>query len=98
MPLDAEYMPNTIPAAKFTVGDVVYQRAQHAAHYGRSSPVAGHDLELWTFASPENVRPDTVPADADFHTGHMVKGVQHWTYIRRAPLTGTCSFCEGSSR
>lgn len=72
---------------------VEYKRVPHAAHYtdGRSG---GHDLEQWTFVAPTNRRPDNVPQGAEYHSGFMKDGVQHWVYVRRAELSpGTCARC-----
>lgn len=71
----------------------VYRRAQHAAHYGNGT---GHDLESWDVEQPfwTSPRPDDVPADAEKHSGYVEGGVQHFVYVRRAPLTGpACPLC-----
>jgi len=77
---------------------VEYSREPHAAHYGRyAGERKGHDLERWTFASPINARPIGVPANTEYHVGFLRDGVQHWVYVRIAPLSaGTCPRCKGA--
>jgi hypothetical protein len=81
---------------------VTYRRAKHAAHYDYSHPAKGHDLEQWDVAGdlPHEPRtgnpiaPPEVPRDAEYHSGYLARdGVQHWLFVRTAPLTGTCVRC-----
>lgn len=71
---------------------VVFERIQHAAHYGNG----GHDLDTWTYAQPERLPcPASVPRDAQYRSGFLRNGVQHWIYVRIAPLSdGTCVRCN----
>lgn len=74
---------------------VQYTRVRHAAHYGYNHPAKGHDLERWEFVANDNVRPEGVPVDAEYHCGFLEGGVQRWVYVRVAPLSGTCPRCGG---
>lgn len=66
--------------------------AKHAAHY--MGGIGGHDLEVYTFAAPTNVRPSDMHPDAEYHSGYVSQGVQHWTYTRKLPLSpGRCPLC-----
>ncbi len=79
---------------------VVYRRAPHAAHYGYGHPAKGHDLESWDVVQLlwESPRPDGVPADAVKNHGYVKDGVQHFVYVRRAPLSaGGCDRCAAST-
>lgn len=77
---------------------VAYQRIEHAGHYGRGIDgiVCGHDLEQWDVAAPVRpLRPDGVPVDAEYHSGYVKDGVQHWLFIRVAALSpGECDWCK----
>ncbi len=75
-----------------------YRRIKHAAHYAPAHPAKGHDLEEWIVRSeerPEVARRGTdVPSDAEYHSGYVHEGAQHWVYVRRAPLSPEpCSRC-----
>lgn len=78
---------------------ITYRRIQHAGHYAAG---AGHDLESWDVTGDverssrtgDPMPPLGVPLDATYHSGHVDDGVQHWTFTRRAPLTGTCPRCS----
>jgi hypothetical protein len=84
------------------MNQISYRRVQHAAHYGYSHPAKGHDLEQWDVVaelargvrSGHPVAPAEVPADAEYHSGYRRDGVQHWIFVRRAPLTGSCPHCS----
>lgn len=77
---------------------ITYRRAEHAAHYHPANAAKGHDLESWDVAGDlprgrygDPVRPEGVPASAEYHSGYIdADGVQHWFFVRRAPLSGTC--------
>jgi hypothetical protein len=70
-------------------------RETHAAHYAYVG--GGHDLEWFTFPSPRNVRHPELPSDAEYHSGFLKDGVQHWSYIRKLPLSpGKCPRCNKS--
>lgn len=65
------------------------QRIPHAAHYGNGS---GHDLEQWDVTTPAEI--EALPRDAEYHSGYVQHGRQHWLYVRRAPLSpGKCPRC-----
>ena len=75
---------------------VTYRRVSHAAHYAPTHPDRGHDLEQWDYAQPSRLPvPAGVGLGAEWHVGYLnAYGVQHWVYVRRAPLTGeTCPRC-----
>lgn len=74
---------------------ITYRRIQHAAHYAYQDSRIGHDVEQWTYAQVDRrPRPAAIPADAGWLNGHTVRGVQHWTYQRTAPLSGPrCPRC-----
>ena len=75
-----------------------YTRIPHAAHYSYGHPAVGHDLEQWDYAQPQRlpVPPDVAP-NAEYHSGYLDRqGVQHWVYVRTAPLSpGECPRCTG---
>ena len=77
---------------------ITYSRHAHAAHYAYGHPAVGHDLEQWRYAQPERLpRPAGVPADAKYHSGSVIAGVQFWLYVRIAPLSaGVCGRCPKS--
>jgi hypothetical protein len=83
------------------VSAVAYHRAQHAAHYMFGDLRIGHDLESWTVASNTRTPADArtfagaeLPCDAEYHHGFVSNGVQHWVFVRIAPLTGDlCARC-----
>lgn len=85
------------------IASVTYRRIPHAAHY-EGQQGKGHDLEQWDVVgdvarSPRTghpVAPVEVPRDAEYHSGYQQDGVQHWLFVRTAPLTGTCARCEGA--
>lgn len=79
----------TTPAAL----TATYSRERHAAHTG---PGTGWDLEKWDVVAPTLPASPPVPADAEYHSGYVDRaGVQHWIYVRRAPLSeGTCVWCQ----
>lgn len=65
---------------------------KHAAHY--MGGIGGHDLEISTFAAPVRVRPEGLHPDAEYHSGYVADGVQHWVYTRKLPLSpGRCAYC-----
>lgn len=81
------------------VSGTTYRRSKHAAHYEGG----GHDLESWTV--PSNTRTPAeartfagsdLPRDAEYHHGFVSPdGVQHWVFVRTAPLTGDdCERCR----
>ena len=85
---------------------VTYRRIQHAGHYAAPPTDQGHDLEQWDVAGElprgprtgDPVAPPEVPRDAGYHSGYRSGGVQHWVFVRRAPLTGSCPRCGGGER
>jgi hypothetical protein len=78
---------------------VTYSREPHAAHYAYDHPKRGHDLERWSYAQERRLPvPVGVPRNAEYHSGFMRDGMQHWTYVRTAPLTGSCAFCDRLAR
>lgn len=88
-----------VRATEREVPAVEYRRIPHAAHYhvvNHLLGTAGHDLEQWDYAQPARLpRPEGVAADAQYHSGFVRDGVQHWTYVRRAPLSADfdCAHC-----
>ena len=85
---------------------VTYRRVQHAAHYS-NHPMKGHDLEQWDVEgnlqrgdrTGKPIAPDGVPNDAQYHSGYRTgEGVQHWVFVRVAPMTGTCRRCEAAAQ
>lgn len=91
---------NRIPASDAT--QVATRRIQHAGHYAygvtHQKYGRGHDLEEWTYAQPARLpKPSSIPSDAEYHSGFVRDGAQHWVYLRRAPMTGTCPRCASVS-
>ena len=77
---------------------VSFRRFPHATHYQGGG---GHDLEQWDVIGElprghggNRVAPSDVPRNAEYHSGYLDDAkVQHWLFVRRAPLTGSCSRC-----
>lgn len=69
----------------------------HAGHYVGGG---GHDLARWVVRHPS--RPTTsqivalgVPCEAEYHCGFTDRGVQHWVYVERRPMSpGICGRCS----
>jgi hypothetical protein len=81
------------------VADPIYRLIKHAGHYGReegSGVMRGHDLEQWDVAAETRpLNPAGVPRDAEYHSGYVEGGVQHWLFTRKAPFSpDECERCE----
>lgn len=83
---------------------ISHRLIKHAAHYMYDHPARGHDIEQWVTASGDSTdRPSFaarvavgVAPDADYHSGYVKDGRQHWVWVAKRPFSsGTCGRCTG---
>lgn len=69
----------------------------HAAHYADGG---GHNLARWVVqlsSKPltEQIATLGIPATAEYHSGYVHLGKQHWIYVEKRPLSdGYCPTCS----